>query len=659
MFRKITDPSDKYTVYVESKNVIMRSGDDTQDIITKIYETFLDNYEEEENNLRYGSNFVYDSVDLSLVKFYKIKTKRGGSYISTPKWVSDQKATVNPKNTKDDCCFAYSIISALHDDELDHHPRRITKLAPYIKNYNLNDIGFPTEQKDWKIFESNGPNVALNILSAHSTKKKLNIIRRSDYNHTRKHQVILLMISNNKNNHHYITGKCLSRLSRGITSNNNGDDYCLNCLHAYRRKNALIRHELKCNNHDYCKPLMPEKGKNILKYKHDKKSLAIPHVIYADLECLLRLIESCKQNPSDSYTLKKNVRIPSGYALHLVRSYDQNLITENRGTDCMQKFVRAIKTMTMMIVNTKEKRPIRLTKEEMYSYNRRKYCHICKKRFSKEESNNNNHKVRDYCYYTGKYRGAAHRKCSKDNSEEREIPIVFHNGSTYDYRFIIKEIAKNVDGIECLAENSEKYISFKALLNKEDEDDKLVTYKLKFIDSIRFMKDSLQNLTDNLSELNKCNKCNRECDNYKRHNDILIYRCKECNSRSYKSLGLFKNRFSNVYTICNDDLDKCLLLLRKGVYPYEYMDKWNRFNETTLPNKEMFCSELNQQHITEVDYKHAQLVWDTFNIKNLGEYHDLYVQSDTLQLDDVFENFRKTFIDVYELDPPRFVSALV
>ena len=73
----------------------------------------------------------------------------------------------------------------------------------------------------------------------------------------------------------------------------------------------------------------------------------------------------------------------------------------------------------------------------------------------------------------------------------------------------------------------------------------------------------------------------------------------------------------------------------------------------------MFCGELNQQHITEVDYKHAQLVWDTFNIKNLGEYHDLYVQSDTLQLDDAFENFRKTFIDVYELDPSRFVSALV
>ena len=228
--------------------------------------------------------------------------------------MSDKKATINPKNTKDDCCFAYSIISVLHHNELDHHPDRITKLAPYIKNYNWNDISFPTQQKDWKIFERNNPNVALNILSAHSTKKKLNIIRRSDYNHTRKHQVILLMISNNKNNHHYITVKSSSRLCRGVTSNNNGHHYCLNCLHAYRTKNALIRHELKCNNNDYCKPLMPEKGKNILKYKHDKKSLAIPHLIYADIECLSRLMESCKQIPSDLYTLKKNVHMPSGYA---------------------------------------------------------------------------------------------------------------------------------------------------------------------------------------------------------------------------------------------------------------------------------------------------------------------------------------------------------
>ena len=106
-----------------------------------------------------------------------------------------------------------------------------------------------------------------------------------------------------------------------------------------------------------------------------------------------------------------------------------------------------------------------------------------------------------------------------------------------------------------------------------------------------------------------------------------------------------------------NNLDKFLLLLRNDMYPYEYMDKWSKFNEATLPSKKEFHSELNLQDISNSDYKHAQKVWNTFKINNLGEYHDLYVQSDTLQLADIFENFRKTCIDIYELDPARFLSA--
>ena len=87
------------------------------------------------------------------------------------------------------------------------------------------------------------------------------------------------------------------------------------------------------------------------------------------------------------------------------------------------------------------------------------------------------------------------------------------------------------------------------------------------------------------------------------------------------------------------------------------MDRWKRFKEESLPNKESFYSELNNEHITDEDYAHAQKVWDTFKIKNLGEYHDLYVQSDTLLLADVFENFRDKCIEIYELDPAHFLSA--
>ena len=118
-----------------------------------------------------------------------------------------------------------------------------------------------------------------------------------------------------------------------------------------------------------------------------------------------------------------------------------------------------------------------------------------------------------------------------------------------------------------------------------------------------------------------------------------------------------KERFFNTYKFSNHDNNKFILLLQKGVYPYEYMDDWEKFNETLLPKKEDFYSHLNMEDITDADYAHAKRVCKDFEIKNLGEYHDLYVQSDTLLLADVFENFRNMCLKIYELDPAKFLSA--
>ena len=114
-------------------------------------------------------------------------------------------------------------------------------------------------------------------------------------------------------------------------------------------------------------------------------------------------------------------------------------------------------------------------------------------------------------------------------------------------------------------------------------------------------------------------------------------------------------RFANTYEFCNGDINKFILLLRKGVYPYEYMDSWERFTKTSLPDKKAFYSKLNLEDITDKDYEHAQKVWEVFEIKNLGKYYDLYVQSDTLLLADVFENFRNKRIELYELDSAHFL----
>ena len=98
-------------------------------------------------------------------------------------------------------------------------------------------------------------------------------------------------------------------------------------------------------------------------------------------------------------------------------------------------------------------------------------------------------------------------------------------------------------------------------------------------------------------------------------------------------------------------------MLRKGIYPYEYIDSWERFDEKTIPPKEAFYSKLNLENITDKDYEHVKKVWEAFEIKNLGEYHDLYVQCDTFLLADVFENFRNKCIEIYKLDPAHFLSA--
>ena len=99
------------------------------------------------------------------------------------------------------------------------------------------------------------------------------------------------------------------------------------------------------------------------------------------------------------------------------------------------------------------------------------------------------------------------------------------------------------------------------------------------------------------------------------------------------------------------------MFLRKGVYPYEYMDNWEKFSETSLPNEEVFHNKLNKEGIIYEDYAHAQKVWEVFEIKNLGEYHDSYVQSDTLLLADVFKNFRDKCIEIYKLNPAHFFSS--
>ena len=259
-------------------------------------------------------------------------------------------------------------------------------------------------------------------------------------------------------------------------------------------------------------------------------------------------------------------------------------------------------------------KPLRMKKEDEVKFKKGDECHICNKKYTNKDT-----RVRDHCHITGKYRGSAHDTCNLQlrlNPEEIKIPVIFHNLRGYDSHFIMQEIGQivkdyeyeNKKGKKCqmninaIPNNMEKYLSF------------MLGNHLTFIDSFQFMGSSLEKLNNNLPK---------------------------------ESLKYTSKRFKG---------EKFNLMVRKGVYPYDYMNSFEKF-KSQLPSIDEFYSILNDEHISTEDYQHAQNVWKKFNLKNMGQYHDLYLQSDILLLADVFENFRKTCLEYYKLDPCHYFTS--
>ena len=259
-------------------------------------------------------------------------------------------------------------------------------------------------------------------------------------------------------------------------------------------------------------------------------------------------------------------------------------------------------------------KPLKMTKDDEKEFQKAKECHICDKRYTEKDI-----RVRDHCHTTGQYRGSAHQECNlklRVNPTEIKIHVIFHNLRGYDSHFIMQEIGEivkkhtytNKKGEKCqmninaIPNNMEKYMSF------------MLGNHLTFIDSFQFMSSSLEKLVCNLPK---------------------------------ESLKYTSQKFKG---------KKLDLMSQKGVYPYDFMDSFDKFNEK-LPPKEKVYSILNDKHISDKDYKHAQNVWNTFSLKNMGEYHDLYLKSDILLLADVFENFRKTCLKYYKLDPCHYFTS--
>ena len=182
----------------------------------------------------------------------------------------------------------------------------------------------------------------------------------------------------------------------------------------------------------------------------------------------------------------------------------------------MEILWKDLRDQAMKIINYEKKKEIILTNEEKESYENQKVCYICEKEFCTDKNNEKDFKLKKKLKII---------VIIQENLEEpfirykipKEIPVVFHNRSTYDYHFIIKQLVKEFkDNFDCLGENTEKYITFSLPIKKELDNDKIIIYKLKFIDSYRFMSALLSSLVDNLSEINEkeCESCKERKKNH-------------------------------------------------------------------------------------------------------------------------------------------------
>ena len=550
---------------------------------------------------RNGSGWTVDYISTLWLDIARYQPLRGGSYIPLPAAVENKKAVVNVKNN-DDHCLRWALRSALFPVAKD--PQRPSK---YSTKDDLDFTGIDTPTPISQISKVEKQNdLAINVFGWDNAHACVIIHRLSDAALARTTVNMLLIEKAGK--FHYTWIKDLNRLLYDQSKYQHRKHFCERCLHGYTREDLLKAHESDCRGvgQTAVRVKMPEAGKNDkITFQNYHRQFPAPFVIYADFEALPTKIEGPELDPSVSNTQRTQLHKTCSYCYVVVRCDGKTETpVEYRGPDASEHFLRAIQVEERIIRNElANPKDMLMSPEDVLNHSRAGVCHICENPLAVGGTKDS---VRDHCHITGKYRGAAHNACNlklRLKPWKTPIPVVFHNLRGYDSHLLMQAISMVEGKVTCIPNNTEKYISFSL-------------GQLRFIDSAQFL----------LAPLDKLVAANPP--------------------ETFQITAQYE-----------PTQQRRELLLRKGVYPYEYMDSWERFADTRLPPKASFYSKLTGEHISDEDYAHAQNVWGVFGCQNMGEYCDLYCRTDVLLLADVFETFRKTCMGRYSLDPAHYYTS--
>jgi len=461
------------------------------------------------------------------------------SWAPLPKFLASKKANINMKNT-DNHCFKWCIARALNPVERDSE--RITKiLSKQAESLNFKGIEFPMNLKDIDKFERLNAEIKVNVFGYKA--EGVHPLRISKLKREKKVRLLLLQ------NKHYCLVKNFSRLvSVQVSKHHGAIEICKRCYH-FPNKKALEKHEEICQNHDAIRIVLPEKG-SILEFKNHKHSMRVPILVYADFESFTKPIDSCQPNPDRSFTNAYQKHEPSGFCFYIVCGGKKSrpvLYTKQTEDENMAEiFVKMLRDEVDQVWSSEVKvKEMILSEEENSNFEKAAECWIYKNPFEDGEK-----KVRDHCHYSGKFRGAAHNQCNLLFRKPKHIPVIFHNLAGYDSHLFIKSLGKTQGNIDCIPNNEEKYISFSKSVNDENKN---LKYKIRFIDSLKFMSSGLDKLTNNLER--------------------DLFQKMKTHSKNFE------------------------LCLRKGAFPYDWFDSLEKLSERNFPPKEAFFSKLIDSEI--------------------------------------------------------------
>ena len=572
-----------------------------------------------------ASGLVLIKIDKLVFHYDKYNPTRGGSFIELPKWVQSKKACINIQN-EDDMCLKYSVQCGVYKIYEKDHACKISHYKKIEDTLDWNGVKFPSSNLDIERLEENNDGIiSVNVyhISNELNDNTILLYRKTKIAKSKFHIDLLKLEEGNKS--HYVFIKNYDKLMFSQTNKKKVKKFhCKNCLHGFGSEDLLNKH-----NENGC---MAVEGQQIkmateddkMYFKNHYKKLKAPFVIYADFECLTTHHEKPKNKntKTDCYQHHR----PCGFMINVVNSIDGS--SEPflyRGEDCMDVFTNKMIEVKDKIMNKmKENKPMIFNNNNQIDFNNATKCFICGKDFQQGDV-----KVRDHCHFTGRYRGCAHQDCNLAFSMRYyKIPVFLHNLKNYDAHLIIEranQLSEN-SKIDVIAQNSERFITF-GFRN------------LFFKDSFSFLSSSL----DKLVKLSKYHSGGVLGGSAPYENDIK----RDNWDNNFK----FSKR--NPYVNNLEDLD---LLTDKGVYPYDYFDTFEKFDERQLPSKKDFYSKLSQTNIEDNEYERAKNIWEHFGIRTLGQYHDLYLRTDVLLLTDVFENFRDLCLKYYGLDPAHYYT---